>query len=143
MRRRSSLLTFKRLGGRMKKSVAFVMVLFFMCCGCITTTETRGSNNLDAVSSIIKGVSTKADVVNIFGPPDQEITSDNGTQVCTWVSVKEKHDILWEALTTRGVDSTDQMRKNSLVGREVRQVSITFSPDGVVVSINTSKTGKI
>ncbi|MFA6177413.1 MAG: hypothetical protein WC694_00775 [Candidatus Paceibacterota bacterium] len=128
----------------MKKlvKVLVALVLILALVGCITTTEQRG-NNLDGASSIIKGVSTKTEVFSILGEPNQEVTLDDGTQVCTWVTVKEKHDIIWGALISKGIDSTSQERQNSLVGREVRQVSVTFSSTGVVVSISTSKTGKI
>jgi len=121
-----------------KLSMVFIVFLVFVLTGCVTT----GGKNLDA-SNIKKGVSTKADVVNILGPPDREMTFDDGRMRCTWQSVKKKSNLLLGALMTKGIDSTDQERRNSLVGREVQTVQITFSPEGVVSSVTTSKSGSV
>jgi outer membrane protein assembly factor BamE (lipoprotein component of BamABCDE complex) len=109
-----------------------------MLAGCVTS----GGKNLD-VSSIKKGVSTKADVVKLLGPPDQQMTFDDGSMDYTWVSVRTKENLIWGALITKGVDSTDQEARNQLVGREVQTVSVTFSPEGVVKSVTTSKSGSV
>ena len=93
--------------------------------------------------SIKKGASTRADVVKLLGQPDQQMTLDDGTMHYSWVSVRTKENLLWGALTTKGVDSTDQEAKNQLVGREVQTVDVTFSPDGVVLSVTTSKSGSV
>ena len=109
-----------------------------MLAGCMTT----GGKNLD-VSNITKGVSTRADVVKLLGPPDQETTLNDGSMVYTWVSVKEKENLIQEALITKGVDSTAQEHANGVVGREVQTVQVTFSPEGVVLSVTTSKSGSV
>jgi hypothetical protein len=117
---------------------ALTLLSVMMLAGCVTS----GGKNLD-VSNITKGVSTRADVVKLLGPPDQEMTLDGGSMVYTWVSVKEKENLIWGALTTKGVDSTDQEKRNALVGREVRTVQVTFSSKGVVESVTTSKSGSV
>jgi hypothetical protein len=71
------------------------------------------------------------------------MTFNDGRMVYTWVSVKEKEDLLREALLTKGVDSTAQEHANGVVGREVQTVQVTFSPEGVVLSVTTSKSGHI
>lgn len=109
-----------------------------MLAGCITS----GGKNLD-VSNIVKGVSTKADVVRLLGPPNQEKTFDDGRKDCTWVSVREKENIILGALITKGVDDTAQEHANGVVGREVQTVEVTFSPQGVVLSVTTSKSGSV
>lgn len=123
---------------RQKLSMVFLVFLVFVFTGCVTT----GGKNLDT-AAIKKGVSTKADVVNLLGPPDQEMTLGDGSMLCSWVSVREKHNLIWGALITKGIDSTDQENRNSLAGREVRQVNVTFSSEGVVSSVTTSKQGSV
>jgi outer membrane protein assembly factor BamE (lipoprotein component of BamABCDE complex) len=120
---------------RQKFSLVF---LAFVLAGCVTT----GGKNLD-VSKITKGVSTRTDVVKLLGRPDREMTFDDGRMNYTWVSVKEKSNLVLGALVSKGIDSTDQERRNSLVGREVQTVQVTFSPEGVVLSVTTSKSGNV
>lgn len=112
--------------------------LAIVLSGCITS----GGKNLD-VSNIKEGVSTKADVVKLLGPPDHEGTLGNGMSYYQWTSVKVKENLLMGALFSKGIDSTDQERRNSTVGREVQTVEIMFSKEGVVSSMTTNKSGRI
>ena len=123
----------------MRQKLLLVFLAFILAgSGCVTS----GGKNLD-VSKITKGVSTRTEVVKLLGPPDREMTFNDGRMVYTWVSVKEKEDLLREALLTKGVDSTAQEHANGVVGREVQTVQVTFSPEGVVLSVTTSKSGHI
>ena len=74
---------------RQKLSMVFIVFLVFVLTGCVTS----GGKNLDS-SNIKKGVSTKADVVNLLGPPDHEMTLNDGSMNCTWQSVREKRNLL-------------------------------------------------
>lgn len=116
--------------------------VFFVAMIVLTSCVTVGGKNLD-VSDIKKGISTRADAVSILGPPDQEITLGGGDTHCTWVSLREKRNLILGALMTKGIDDTNQERKNSVVGREIKTVRISFSPEGIVSEVATSKSGSV
>jgi hypothetical protein len=121
----------------LKNGIALCFLLLILA-GCVTT----GGKNLD-VSEISKGHSTKQDVIDAIGDPDQEIELGDGRTVCTWVSVRKSENLFVGALITKGVDNTAQERENGTTGKEVTTVQITFSAKGIVQQITKSKSGHL
>ena len=121
----------------MKHSI-FVCLAALVLAGCVTT----GGKKLN-LSGISKGQSTKEDVIDALGDPDQEVALDDGRTVCTWVSVRKSENFLLSGLTDRGIDNTSEREKNATIAEEITTVQITFSAKGIVQQITKSKTGHL
>lgn len=102
----------------LKKLILCSLVFAFVGCfisGCTTTL----GHQIDQSSyqQIRKGVSTKDDVMELLGKPNQEIENENGTSIFVYTFTKYSHGIY-------GLGA----------GVDTQSVTIKFNSKGIVIS---------
>lgn len=118
---------------REKSLQAFiVLVLILAISGCATNYYTMGTDFDEAkVEDIVKGETTEADLITLFGEPSSRSRSHDGQKTLVWQYFSQGMGSFSQRVFT-------PMKSLGGGGQTMKTLSVILSSDGTVESFTTS-----
>ena len=110
----------------LKKYVLFVLVSAFgagLITGCATTLGHE--IDLSAYQQIQKGVTTKDDVVNLLGSPNQDVENEDGTETFVYTFTKVSNGIYGIGAGVDTQSATVRFNSRGIVVAKSKQIGDT------------------